>query len=168
MDFKIIWHSCSFETFVQVGWQWRSNEKMVINRACPDYNLYIMHGFQNNLAQLFIWNICSGRLKVKATLEGRMIKWLWIELVWAITSSFTCMYGFQNNLAQLFIWNICLGKLKVKVTLEGQTIKWSLASVHIINWNFWFINIKKKSLVSKHDVVWLLSNKWVNQFFTCL
>ena len=46
-----------------------------------------MHGFQNNLAQLFsltsrsaIRNICSGRLKVRVTLEGhtlqgQIIKW---------------------------------------------------------------------------------------------
>ena len=32
-----------------------------------------MHGFQKNLAQLFIRNICSGRLKVKVTLEGQII-----------------------------------------------------------------------------------------------
>ena len=37
-----------------------------------------VHGFQNNLAQLFalrsksaILNICTGRLKVKVTLEGQ-------------------------------------------------------------------------------------------------
>ena len=80
------------------------------------------------------------------------------------------MYGFQNNLAQLFIWIIYVGKLKVKVTPEGQTIKWSLASVIIINWNFWFINIKKSflSMHDMHDVVCHLSNKWVNQFFICL
>ena len=77
------------------------------------------------------------------------------------------MHEFQNNLAQLFIWNICSGRLKLKVILEGQTIEWSLASVNIINWNFLFINIKK-SLLSKHDVVWLLSKNWGNQFFTCL
>ena len=41
-----------------------------------------MHGFQNNITQLFslrsrnaVGNICSGRLKVKVTLEGQMIKW---------------------------------------------------------------------------------------------
>ena len=34
-----------------------------------------MHGFQNNLAQLFIWNICSGRLKIKVTLEDQTVKW---------------------------------------------------------------------------------------------
>ena len=68
------------------------------------------------------------------------------------------MLVFQSNLAQLFIWNICSGKLKVKVTLEGQTITWSLASVNVINRNFWFISIKR-SLLSKNDVVWLLSNK---------
>ena len=63
-----------------------------------------MHGFQDNLAQLFflrrssaIGNICPGRLRVKVTPEGQMIK---IELVRAITS--TIMHGFQNNLAQLF------------------------------------------------------------------
>ena len=40
-----------------------------------------MHEFQNNLAELYfltnrsaIWNICSGKLKVKVTLEGQMIK----------------------------------------------------------------------------------------------
>ena len=75
------------------------------------------------------------------------------------------MHGFQNNLAQLsfetcsdkvhvcsrgaqhIIGRCRCRKLKVKVTLAGQTIKWSLASVNIINQNFWFINInKKKSL----------------------
>ena len=41
-----------------------------------------MNGFQNNFAQLFSlrsrtasWNICSGKLKVKVTLEGQTIKW---------------------------------------------------------------------------------------------
>ena len=41
-----------------------------------------IHGFQNDMVQLFsmmrrsaIGNICSGRLKVKVTLEGQMIKW---------------------------------------------------------------------------------------------
>ena len=42
----------------------------------------VMHGFQNNLAQLFslrsssaVLNIYSGMWKVKVTLEGQMIKW---------------------------------------------------------------------------------------------
>ena len=30
-----------------------------------------MHGFQYNLAQMFIWDLCSGKLKVKVTLEGQ-------------------------------------------------------------------------------------------------
>ena len=88
-----------------------------------------MHGFQNNLAQLLflrstsvIRNICSGRLKVKVTLEGQMIKWSWIELVQALTS--TSMHRFQNNLAQFFSLRsrsaICSGRLKVKVTLEAH------------------------------------------------
>ena len=54
-----------------------------------------MHGFQNNLVQLFslrsssaIWNIGCGRLKVKVTLGGQVIKWSYIELVRAITSKF--------------------------------------------------------------------------------
>ena len=34
-----------------------------------------MHGFQNNMAQMFIANICSGKLKDKVTLEGQAIKW---------------------------------------------------------------------------------------------
>ena len=58
-----------------------------------------MHGFQNNLAQLFIEKFISG-LKVKVILEGQMIKWSFIEPVRAITS--TVMHGFQNNLAQSF------------------------------------------------------------------
>ena len=61
------------------------------------------------------------------------------------------------------IWHIgsseTFVKLMVKVTLKGQTIKWSLASVYITNRNFWFINIKKKKLLSKHDVIGLMSNK---------
>ena len=32
-----------------------------------------MHGFQYNLAQMFIWDLCSGKLKVKVTLEGLTI-----------------------------------------------------------------------------------------------
>ena len=49
-----------------------------------------------------IWHICSsGRLKVKVTPEGQMIKWSYVELVWAITPIF--MNGFKTNLAQLFI-----------------------------------------------------------------
>ena len=34
-----------------------------------------MHESQNNLAQLFIYNGCSGSLKVNVTLEGQTIKW---------------------------------------------------------------------------------------------
>ena len=34
-----------------------------------------MHGFLNNLAQLFFLNICLGRGKVKVTHEGQTIKW---------------------------------------------------------------------------------------------
>ena len=34
-----------------------------------------MQGFRNNMAQLFIRNIFSGKLKVKVTLEGQTIKW---------------------------------------------------------------------------------------------
>ena len=70
------------------------------------------------------------------------------------------------------IWYSCSFETFVQVvtvTLEGQTLKWSLASVNIINRSFWFINTKR-SLLSKHDVFFLvcLSNKWVNQSFTCL
>ena len=69
-----------------------------------------MHGFQNNLAQLFflrrsstyrLKHTCSDRLKVQIPLESQMIKWSLIELVQAINS--TSMHGFENNLAQLFI-----------------------------------------------------------------
>ena len=41
-----------------------------------------------------------GRLKVKVTLKGQMIKWSKIELVRAIT--YTFMRGFKNNFAQVF------------------------------------------------------------------
>ena len=30
-----------------------------------------MQGFQYNLAQMFIWDLCSGKLKGKVTLEGQ-------------------------------------------------------------------------------------------------
>ena len=55
---------------------------MVIHLACLGHNWYIMHGFQNNFAQLLslrrrsaAQNICLRRLKVKVTLEGQVIKW---------------------------------------------------------------------------------------------
>ena len=51
---------------------WRSNYKMAINWACLDLNFYIYAWIQNNPAHLFIWNICSGRLKVKATLKSQV------------------------------------------------------------------------------------------------
>ena len=62
-------------------------------------------------------------MKVKVTLEGQMIKWYKIELIWAIISTF--IHGFQNELAQLF----CSGRLKVKVTLGGQKTKLSYKMV---------------------------------------
>ena len=47
----------------------------------------VIHEFKNNLAHLFSLrscsaslNICSGRLKVKITLECSMKKWSYIEL----------------------------------------------------------------------------------------
>ena len=96
-----------------------------------------MYEFQNNFAQVFslrsssaISSTCSGRLKIKVTLEGQMMKWSKIELFRATIPTF--MHGFQNNFAQLFslksgsvIRIICSCWLKVKVTLEGQMIKWS-------------------------------------------
>ena len=67
-----------FDTFVQVGWKsghtWMSNYKMVINWAFLSLYLFIYAWIsKKNLAQLFIWNICSGRLKVKVTIEGQKI-----------------------------------------------------------------------------------------------
>ena len=72
-------------------------------------------GFQNNLTQLFsitcrcaIWNICSGRSKVKVTLEGQ---------IFVRTITPTILNRFQFKFAQLFsiksrraIWNICSGR----------------------------------------------------------
>ena len=82
IDFKIISHDCSpsgvdmpFETFVQVGPRSRSHLKVkffVWTITC-----IILDGLQYKFAQLFsiinrcaIWNICSGRPKVKVTLES--------------------------------------------------------------------------------------------------
>ena len=79
----------------------------------------VVDGFQNNLTQLFfimfrcaIWNIPSGRLKVKVTLEGK---------IFVQTITLTILDGFQYRFAQLFsimsrcaIWNICSGRPKVK------------------------------------------------------
>ena len=76
MDFKIIWHNCSpsrvdvpFETFVKVGPRPLLKVKFV-QTITPT----ILDGFQNKFAHLFsimsrcaIWNICSGRPKVKVT-----------------------------------------------------------------------------------------------------
>ena len=68
-----------------------------------------MHGFQNNFAQLFylrsrevvvLFETFLGRLNVKVTVEGQMIKWSEIELVQAIIS--TLMHVIQNNLPQIF------------------------------------------------------------------
>ena len=49
-------------------------------RIFPDHNFTIVDGFQNNLTQLFyimwryaIWNIFSGKPKVKVTLEGQIL-----------------------------------------------------------------------------------------------
>ena len=63
-----------------------------------------MHGFQNNLAQIFslmsrcvMPNIHSGRSKVKVALEGQMIRLSKAELVQGITS--LLMHVFQNNVA---------------------------------------------------------------------
>ena len=74
-----------------------------------------MHGFQNNLAQLFTLTrrsaICSGTLKVKVILEGPMKNGLKIDLAHTVTCTF--MHGFLSNLARLFslkIWLVgCFG-----------------------------------------------------------
>ena len=46
-----------------------------------------------------------GRLKVKVTLEGQMIKWSQIELVRALNCTF--MHVFQINLALVFSKGSC-------------------------------------------------------------
>ena len=118
-------------------------------RVCPSgfvqaITSTFIHRFQNDLAQLLsirsrsaIWNICSGRLMVKVTLEGQMIKWSWIELVRAITSIF--IHGFfLNKWAQLFslrsnsaIWKICSGRLIGWMADSGLTALWDSISVYI-------------------------------------
>ena len=64
-----------------------------------------MHGFQNKMAQFSsrsssaIRYICSGRLTVKVTLKGQMIK----VINWACPArTSTLMHGFQMTLAKLF------------------------------------------------------------------
>ena len=47
---------------------------MIIYLACPGQNFYIYVRISNNLAQLFIRNIFSDKLKVKVTLEDQTIK----------------------------------------------------------------------------------------------
>ena len=80
----------------------------------------IVGGFQNKLTQLFsitcrcvIWNIRSGRPKVKVTHEG------WNFFYRTLTP---ILHGFQYKLAQLCsimsryaIWSFHLGRSKVKV-----------------------------------------------------
>ena len=58
-----------------------------------------MRVFQKNLAVVHLKHL-FGRLKVKVTFEGQMLKWSKIELVWAITSTF--IHGFQDHLKHLF------------------------------------------------------------------
>ena len=59
-----------------------SHLKVTYIALVPAITPTFMHGFQNNLVQLFslrsssaISNIYSGMWKVKVTLEGQMIKW---------------------------------------------------------------------------------------------
>ena len=59
-----------------------------------------VHGLHNKLAQMLslrsssaACNICSGRLKVKVTLEGQMIKWSYIELVLCLCLYFKSIQG---------------------------------------------------------------------------
>ena len=74
----------SFETCVWVSLRSRSHLKVkwskieLVRAITPIF----MCGIQNNLQQVFssrrisaILNNCLGRLKVKVTLEGQMIKW---------------------------------------------------------------------------------------------
>ena len=68
-----------------------------------------MHGYQNYLAQLLssrsrsaIRTICSGRLKVKVTLEGQKINWSKTKLARAMICTF--LHRLQNYLPQLLTW----------------------------------------------------------------
>ena len=65
-------------------------------RICSGHNSTFVNGFQNNLAKLFsqrsssaIRNICSGRLEVKVTLEGQMIKWL-LQIQFGVCACMHC------------------------------------------------------------------------------
>ena len=65
-----------FETFVTLESQMVQWSKL--NLSAWAITFTFMHGFQNNLAQLFIWNICSDKLKVKVTLEGQTKNGHWL------------------------------------------------------------------------------------------
>ena len=73
-----------------------------------------MHGSLSKLAQAIsltnrsaIWNICSGKLKVKVTLKSQMIKRSYIELVRAKTSVFmhghVFGYTYVRNTNEIFL-----------------------------------------------------------------
>ena len=77
MSKNVAWHICSGSSKVKgtlkVSW--------LNSRAGPANNYALMHGFENNLAQLCflmyrsaIWMICSDGLKAKVTREGQIFK----------------------------------------------------------------------------------------------
>ena len=135
----------------------------VINRAHPGHSFYI---YAYNWHSYSPWGAASHLKHMLRYVERHCHTWRLnykMVLNWACPGNNFYIYAFiANDLAQLFIWNICLGKLKVKVTLKGQTIKWSLGSVNILNWNFWFINIKMFCCVSMMLFGFCLINEWIS------
>ena len=68
--------------------------------------------------------------------------------IYFVTVRGKLLHGTLRCLLTALVCNICSLMLKVKVTLEGHAIKWLLASVNIINRNFWFIIIENVCCLS--------------------
>ena len=130
--------SLTLSSDVQLMWNFIISDRFSINKRSG--SLWLREfvqtisstfgdGFQNNLTELFsitcicaIWNIRSGRPKVKVTLEDQIFAWI---------ISPTILDGFWSDLTQLFslmstcisaIWNFYSTRLKVKVMRARQVV----------------------------------------------
>ena len=111
--------SCHKHSSVYVPASVRHLDVCACVQICPDHYSYIQLCMDFKIMwQLFcitcrctIWNIHSGRPKVKVTLEGKFFAW---------TITLTILDVFQFEFAELFsimsrcaMWNICSGRSKV-------------------------------------------------------
>ena len=139
----------------------------------------IVDGFQNDLTQLFsitcrhaIWNICSGRPKVKVTLEGQ---------IFVRTITPTSLDGFQFQFAQLSLSWIDVpfeafvqvgprsrSHLKIKHksrhraqhVVPGQLTTWNFAHILFIYWSFARCNFEVSTPTG-----WQIISPWTYIFF---